>query len=122
MSKRLRDLQRKVASIAEEPPDYFIPERHQTALKGFLKTYIVKGRSGYDPSSFLKKARSQFYVLMRKQRKPLKSKCIFTCGFIRRDSQNNLVIERSEGHFHSQMETVTASTNTFTMFDRIQLD
>ena len=87
VSKRLRDLQKKVASIAEEepppqpPPDYFIPERHQTALKGFLKTYIIKGRSGYDPASFLKKARSQFYVLMRKQRKPLKSKCILTCAF-----------------------------------------
>ena len=119
VSKRLRDLQRKVASIAGEPPDYFIPERHQTALKGFLKTYIIKGRSGYDPASFLKKVRSQFYVLMRKQRKPLKSKCIFTCGFIRRDNQNNRVIVRSEGYFHSQMETVTASTNTLTMFDNI---
>ena len=39
--------------------------------------------------------------------------------FTRRDNQNNSVIERSEGHFHSHMETVTASTNTLNMFDLI---
>ena len=89
-------------------------------MKGFLRTYIVKGRSGYDPTSFLNKARSQFYVLMRKQKKPFKLKCIFSCSFIRRNNQDNRVIEHSQGHFHSLMETVTASTNSLTMFDNIK--
>ena len=94
LTKRLRNLKKKVTGILEEKPDYFIPERHETALKGFLKTYIVKGRSGYDPTSFLSNVRSQFYVLMRKQKKPFKLKCIFSCGFIRRNNQDNRVIEQ----------------------------
>ena len=31
-----------------------------------------------------------------------------------------MLLSSSQGHFHSQMETVTASTNTFTMFDNIK--
>ena len=120
ITKRLRNLKKKVTGILKEKPDYLIPERHETALKGFLKTYIVKSRSGYDPTSFLSNVRSQFYVLIRKQKKPFKLKCIFSCDFIRRNNQDNRVIERSQGYFHSLMETVTVSTNAFTMFDNIK--
>ena len=111
---------RRAANAVRREPDYFIPERHETALRGFLRTYIVKGRVGFDPISFLSEVRSPFYGLMRKHRKPLKLKCILSCSFIRRNNQDNRVVERSQGHFHSLMETVTASTDTFVMFDNIK--
>ena len=85
-----------------------------------MRTYIVKGRAGYDPITFLGKVRTPFYVLMLNLRKPFKLKCILSCGFARRNPQDNRVIERSQGHFHSLMETVTASTDTLALFDSIK--
>ena len=119
VSKRLKKLQKKASSIFNKPVDYFIPKEHETALKGFLKTYMIKGRRGYDPTSFLKKVKPEFYTLIRKQRKPLKVKCIFSCHFIRRDKKANRITEETDGHFHSLVETITAATNTFRIFDKM---
>ena len=116
ITKRLR----RAANAVRREPEFFIPERHETALRGFLRTYIVKGRGGYDPTSFLSKVRIPFRSLLYKLRKPFKLKCILSCGFTRRNNQDNRVIERSQGHFHSLMETVTASTDTLVMFDSIK--
>ena len=111
---------RRAANVVRREPEFFIPERHETALRGFLRTYIVKGRDGYDPTSFLGKVRTPFRSLLYKLRKPFKLKCILSCGFTRRNNQDNRVTERSQGHFHSLMETVTASTDTLVMFDNIK--
>ena len=81
-NKRARELKEQVNRIFKRI-DGFTTKERQTALKGYLKTNRVGGRRGYGPQKFIANIMPRVMDLINKQKKPIKTKFIVTCKFIK---------------------------------------
>lgn len=109
VNKKVNSLKEKV-NIIFNRIDKFTPKEHKTALKGYLKTYRIEGRKGYDPKNFLINIKPKVVNLIDNQKKPVKVKFILTCRFIKENPATGDINENS-GYFHSEVETVTEATD-----------
>ncbi|EDO33603.1 predicted protein [Nematostella vectensis] len=115
--KRVERLKERIKRLHEEVEDRFTPKEQQTALKGYLKTHGIAGQRGYDPKTFIARIKPKVLELISQQKKPIKVKFIFTCGFIKEDPAT-AQIEEELGYFHTEKpEIVTESTDLSDLFD-----
>ncbi|EDO44031.1 predicted protein [Nematostella vectensis] len=115
--KRVKRLKERIKRLHEEVEDRFTPKEQQTALKGYLKTHGIAGQRGYDPKTFIVRIKPKVLELISQQKKPIKVKFIFTCGFIKEDPAT-AQIEEELGYFHTEKpEIVTESTDLSDLFD-----
>ncbi|EDO34875.1 predicted protein [Nematostella vectensis] len=115
--KRVKRLKERIKRLHEEAEDRFTPKEQQTALKGYLKTHGIAGQRGYDPKTFIARIKPKVLELISQQKKPIKVKFIFTCGFIKEDPAT-AQIEEELGYFHTEKpEIVTESTDLSDLFD-----
>ena len=93
----------------------FTHKERQTALKGYLKTFRVDGQKGLDPQTFIANIKPKVIDLINQQKKPIKTKFIFTCKFIKENPATSQIDENS-GYFHTNVEVVTAATDFSALF------
>ena len=108
-----------IAEDDDDDDDDFTPREMETALHGFLKTYRIKGKRGYDPTIFLGAIKPKFLDLIDKQNKPIKILTILKYRFIRVDDETGDVIEETRPHFRSLMETITEATDVSDIFEKM---
>ena len=109
VNKRVESLKEKVNRIFKRFKR-FTPKEQETALKGYLKTYRIDGQKGHDEKMFIANIKPKVLDLIKKQKKPLKVKFIFTCKFIKENPATRQIDENS-GYFHSTVEMITKSTD-----------
>ena len=114
VNKKVKDLKEKVNRIFSRL-ERFTPKERQTALKGSLKTFRVDGQKGLDPQTFITNIKPKVIDLINQQKKPIKTKFIFTCKFIKENPATSQIDENS-GYFHTNVEVVTAATDFSTLF------
>ena len=114
VNRRVDRLKRKVNRIFRRM-ERLTPKERQTALKGYLKTYRVYGQRGCDPQTFIPNIKPRVLDLIYRQKKPIKTKFILTCKFIKENPANGQLDENS-GYFHTNVEVVTAATGFSDLF------
>ena len=114
LNRRVDRLKRKANHIFKRI-ERLTPKERQTALKGYLKTYRVDGQKGYDPQTFIANIKLRVLDLINKQKKPIKTKFILICKFIKENPATGQVDENS-GYFHTNVEVVRAATDFSDLF------
>lgn len=116
VNKKVNSLKEEVNKIFNRI-DKFTPKEHKSALKGYLKTYRIDGQKGFDPKNFLINIKLKVIkYLIQKQKKPVKVKFILTCRFIKENPATREIVENF-GYFHSEVETITESTDLSEIFN-----
>ena len=104
VSPNLRKLKKKIDKIYKRKRIFEVKESN-SALKNFANVYIVDGKDGFDPQSFMDGARENMTELLRNNRNT-KVKLILKCYMI--SERDNLI---KDFHFHSEIEVNIAGTD-----------
>ena len=107
VSDALKNLKEKINVIFQEKK--FEVREGQSALKNFVREYIIEGRSGYDPQRFFEAVRDLLIKILQ-ENKNTKTKMIFICKMQRTDLRTGEIIEVS-ADFHSEIEKNLAETD-----------
>ena len=87
----------------------FTPKEQKTALKGYLKTYRIDGRRGYDPNTFIINIKPKVLNIIKSKQKPIKVKFIKGCLFIK----DNVY---SFGYLNTFVEVITDTTDSSDLY------
>ena len=104
VSPNLRKLKKKIDKIYKRKRIFEVKES-VSALKNFANVYIVDGKDGFDPQSFMDGARENMTELLRNNR-TTKVKLILKCYMI--SERDNLI---KDFPFHSEIEVNIAGTD-----------
>ena len=104
VSPNLRKLKKKIDKIYKRKRIFEVKESN-SALKNFANVYIVDGKDGFDPQSFMDGARENMTELLRNNRNT-KVKLILKCYMI--SERDNLI---KDFPFHSEIEVNIAGTD-----------
>ena len=86
-----------------------------SALRRFTTQYVIKGKYGYDPQSFMRDARGVVINLLRKNRK-IKVKLILRCNMEKISLSTGYVIMHKTS-FHSKAEVNLEGTDVDDLYD-----
>ena len=101
VSDALKNLKEKINAIFQKEKKFEVREG-QSALKNFVREYIIDGRTGYDPQRFFEAVRDLLIKILQ-ENKNTKTKMIFICKMQRTDLKTGEIIEVS-ADFHSEIE------------------
>lgn len=93
-------------------------------MKGYLKTYRIDGREGYDPKTFINKIKPIVLNLIDVEEKPIKVKFNLVCELIKEahsfDRWGEISNELTTilGYFASRMVIITDGTDFTDLFDQ----
>ena len=104
VSPNFRKLKKKIDKIYKRKRIFEVKESN-SALKNFANVYIVDGKDGFDPQSFMDGARENMTELLRNNRNT-KVKLILKCYMI--SERDNLI---KDFPFHSEIEVNIAGTD-----------
>ena len=93
---------KKINAIFEEKK--FEIKKGQSALKNFVREYIIDGKTGYDPQRFFEAVRDLLIKILQ-ENKNTKTKMIFICKMQRTDLKTGEIIE-IDADFHSEIEKI----------------
>ena len=114
VSVALKNLKEKINAIFEKK---FEVREGQSALKNFVREFIIDGRSGYDPQRFFEAVRNLVIKILQ-ENKNTKTKMILICKMQRTDLRTGEIIEVS-ADFHSEIEINLQETDENKLFDKI---
>ena len=83
VSDALKNLKGKINVIFQKEKKFEVREG-QSALKNFVREYIIDGRSGFDPQKFFEAVRDLLIKILQ-ENKNTKTKMIFICKMQRTD-------------------------------------
>ena len=104
VSPNLRELKKKIDDIYKRRRIFEV-EESDSALRNFANVYIINGKDGFDPQSFMDGARENMTGLLRNNRNT-KVKLILKCYMI--SERDNLI---KDFPFHSEIEINVEGTN-----------
>ena len=90
---------------------------NDSALKGFAKRYVIDGREGYDPKSFMKEVKSQVVDLLNKNRQN-KVYLALKCVMEKRDMSTGEVVT-AEPTFRSDVEAIIDGTDVNEIYKNV---
>ena len=115
VSDALKNLKEKINAIFEEKK--FKVRKGQSALKNFVREYIIDGRTGYGPQRFFESVRDLLIKILQ-ENKNTKTKMIFICKMQRTDLKTGEIIE-IDADFHSEIEKNLAETDENKLLDKM---
>ena len=115
ISASLKNLKEKINKIFEE--NKFTLKEGKSALKNFVREYIIDGRPGYGPQRFFEAARKLLIKILR-ENKNTKTKMILNCKMQRTDLRTGEIIE-IDADFHSEIERNLAETDENKLLDKM---
>ena len=115
VSDALKKLKEKINAIFEEKK--FEVRKGQSALKNFVREYIIDGRAGYGPQRFFEAVRDLLIKILQ-ENKNTKTKMIFICKMQRTDLKTGEIIE-IDADFHSEIEQNLAETDENKLLDKM---
>ena len=107
-SDKLKSLKETISKIFYDNDDK-TPKEIETALKGTVKTFRIKGSSSDDYKTYLKNITPIVITLLEKQPKPLKVMFRMQCQFHKMESGAEEIF--TDYHFNTKNNIVDASTN-----------
>ena len=99
VSAALQNLKEKINARFQEKK--FEVREGESALKNFVREYIIDGRAGYGPQRFFEAVRNLIKILQ--ENKNTKTKMILICKMQRTDLRTGEIIE-IDADFHSEIE------------------
>ena len=115
VSDALKKCKKKINAIFEEKK--FEVKKGQSALKNFVREYIIDGKTGYDPQRFFESVRDLLIKILE-ENKNTKTKMIFICKMQRTDLKTGEIIE-IDADFHSEIEKNLAETDENKLLDKM---
>ena len=110
ISSTLKNLKEKINKIFEkEEKEEFKLKEGKSALKNFVREYIIDGKPGYDPQNFFESVRSLILKIL-KENKNTKLKLILNCKMQRTDLRTGK-IDEVVADFHSKIEINLGGTD-----------
>ena len=116
LTSSLTNLKEKITAIFEKEKEFEVKEG-KSALKNFVREYIIDGRAGYGPQRFFEAVRNLLIKIL-KENKNTKVKMILNCKMQRTDLRTGEIIE-VDAEFHSEIETNLEGTDENKLFDKI---
>ena len=116
ISSTLKNLKEKINAIFQKEKKFEVREG-QSALKNFVREYIIDGRTGYDPQRFFEAVRDLLIKILQ-ENKNTKTKMIFICKMQRTDRRTSEIIE-ADADFHSEIEKNLAKTDENKLLDKM---
>ena len=116
VSDTLKNLKEKINAIFQKEKKFEVREG-QSALKNFVREFIIEGRSGYDPQRFFEAVRDLLIKILQ-ENKNTKTKMIFICKMQRTDLRTGEIIE-ADADFHSEIEKNLAETDENKLLDKM---
>ena len=108
---------KKPTTEYEEKEEDFTPKKQKRELKGYLKSYKIDGRKGYDSKTFINKIKQKVTDLINQKKKPVKVKFILTCKLVKKSLLLNKIEEEVEKFFHSPTEIISEASDLSKLFD-----
>ena len=102
-NERVEKLKKDIKRIYSRYGEHTLYER-EAPLRGFLRTYRIDGRRGYDQTTFTQYIRPRVIKLLSEKKKPFQVKFIFTFKFLKGEEYN-------ESYFHTNVERIMEGTN-----------
>ena len=90
VSEKLKNLKEKINAIFQEKK--FEAREGQSALKNFVREYIIDGRAGHGPQRFFEAVRDLLIKILQ-ENKNTKTKMIFICKMQRTDLKTGEIIK-----------------------------
>ena len=115
VSEKLKNLKEKINAIFQEKK--FEAREGQSALKNFVREYIIDGRVGYGPQRFFEAVRDLLIKILQ-ENKNTKTKMIFICKMQRTDLKTGEII-KIDADFHSEIEKNLAETDENKLLDKM---
>ena len=109
---KLKKLKKEIDEIYEQKEIFQVRE-FKSAFRGFLKEYIIDGKLGFDPRSFMNAARENMTKVLRDNRRT-KVKLVLTC-YMEFERTNEI---RAHA-FHSEIEVNLDGTDEKEIYDRM---
>ena len=106
-SDKLKSLKETISKIFYD--DDKTPKEIETALKGTVKTFRIKGSSSDDYETYLEDITPRVITLLEKQPKPLKVMFRMQCQFHKMEAEAGEVF--TDYHFNTKNNIVDESTN-----------
>ena len=113
---KLKNLKEKINAIFEKEKKIEV-QKGESALKNFVREYIIDGKTGYDPRTFFEVVRNLVLKIL-KENKNTKVKMILNCKMQRTDLRTGEIIE-VDAEFHSEIETNLKGKDENKLFDKI---
>ena len=107
ITSTLKNIKKKIKKIFEK--EEFKLKEGQSALKNFVREYIIDGKPGYDPQAFFESVRSLILKILR-ENKNTKVKMILNCKMQRTDLRTGK-IDEVVADFHSKIEINLGGTD-----------
>ena len=101
VSDARKNLKEKINAIFQKEKKFEVREG-QSALKNFVREYIIDGRTGYGLQRFFEAVRDLLIKILQ-ENKNTKTKMIFICKMQRTDLRTGEIIE-IDADFHSEIE------------------
>ena len=99
---KLKNLKEKINTIFEKEKKFEV-KKGESALKIFVREYIIDGKTGYDPRRFFEAVRNLVLKIL-KENKNTKVKMILNCKMQRTYLRTGEIVE-VDAEFHSNIET-----------------
>ena len=113
---KLKNLKEKINAIFEKEKKFEV-KKGESALKNFVREYIIDGKTGYDPQRFFEAVRNLVLKIL-KENKNTKLKMILNCKMQRTDLRTGEIVE-VDAEFHSEIETNLKGKDENKLFDKI---
>ena len=113
---KLKNLKEKINAIFEKEKKFEV-KKGESALKNFVREYIIDGKTGYDPQRFFEAVRNLVLNIL-KENKNTKVKMILNCKMQRTDLRTGEIVE-VDAEFHSEIETNLKGKDENKLFDKI---
>ena len=107
VNKRVEKLKREVEKIYSRYDRLTLYER-EAPLRGFLRTYRIDGREGYDQNTFIQYIRPRVIRFLSEKNKPFQVQLILTCKFRKEVGEK---VEYNYGYFYTHVEVIMEDTD-----------
>ena len=105
-----------ILSLPTVPIKRGINER-EAPMRGFLKSYRIDGKKGYDQTTFINRIRPREINFLSGRKKPFQVKFILACRFSKGVSDEEK--EYTFGYFHSNVERILEETDLGEIYDKM---
>ena len=109
INERIRRLREEIRQIYTRYDEHTLYER-EAPLRGFLRTYRIDGRRGYDQRTFTEYIRPRVIEFLNRGGRPFQTKFILTCKFKKGKEYNY-------GYFHTNVERIMEDTNLADLYN-----
>ena len=109
VDERVEKLKEEIRGIYSRNDKLTLYEK-EAPMKGFLKTYRIDGKEGYDQIAFIDYIRPKVIRFLSEKKKPFQVKFILTCRFRKGVSDAEEMVYNF-GYFHSGVEKIMEVTN-----------